>query len=1818
RNGRIAGKVVTEADLFPVKDVRITIEAIAGDTLVRDTVFTDFAGCFEFNSIFYDRTASFTITAEKDNQFFDENPQLDTLNSANPVTDDLIFLQSEPFTADETIIAVNDFSATPVDGQDVISLDWDYNQIAGDTTFFNVYRESSLIARLNDANGKVTTYVDMTGVPGRDYNYRLVMYRVNEATGSVVQTAVFANAIYPVVAPPSNVSVSVQNNAGTVTLNWGPGHSSSNFAGFRIYRNEEQIAELPTGTNSYIDLYGEPGQSQIYTITAFRSVSDIVFESVFKPDNPTPVIFPVLAAPLNFNVQATTNGLNLQWDVPAGLNNTYNYDGFYVYRRTVNTLDTLRLGELGRGAAPLPGQTLTTFFDYDGIPNEAYEYFVTTYLQTPDTLYESATANMAATYPIVTPPTGLMANYSNGQIDLSWNNYATTFRNIAGYVLYRDNDSLAVITAGATQFTDYITNPTANDQTVNYELKAYRLLNGIRYLSAASQASAIITAQNNTFPLTPTNVTASSDIPNHIKVCWDYPVFGFSEFVIRRNGTVLATVPTDSRAYYDYAAPKSDAVEYSVQARFNNSNSPEAYAVGRLKYFRTLSGRVLKDQSGGGVNGVTISVTAMVGGTNYSVQTRTDSAGYYQVLDFPCFAGNAMISATHYDSDFTADATIVNTTTATLAVTVAQDDYVQNFTDYYQIPYTADAITQINAVTATADPAKMGVVISWSPANPNYTGFEIFRGTAVIAEVLKGEEFVYLDQGGTEGIGYGYAVRAFWDQDSRTLSNIGRAAAVFPQLAAPTNFTTTIIPDENRVLLQWSHPYNTHDEYVIKRNDEPLATELTSAAKLEFYDETGEPGRVYNYTIYAVKGNFESDIVTAQVVYPDPEYPRNFTATPISTSNHVLLQWTYPANIADGFELFRNNVSIAVVDPSVLFHRDTFGRPGQVEQYRIEALLDRNGERYNSRSDISVSTTFPQLLPPTNLTTVLNTTTNLVELRFNYPHRGAETFEIYRDDLNNPIATIRTDVFGSTPILYEDPTAVPGQTYNYGVRASTRRSGGTYYSTTTTRNMATASPSVPMASNFQASDGTFPTHIELTWTVNSNNKIDEFEIREGSTSGRLVATIDGGKRSYSVLETSGTYILRGFVTVQGQRYQSGQVNDAGYIGLRDQNTVATVGTRRFGGVIATNKEWLIIGEEQGSLIEIYKMGAKGYQYHSVRNTYVSAKISSIDINDDGTRFIIGYSLNEGGFKGGAQWYHLEGNSWNLKSIYNRISVEFAGRAVTIDGDRSVVTADGWMFVFTWNGSSWVGGSGVGGAAWEGQYSNSSDFISNSIDLNGNLFIRCDYDKRSSSNERRMYAYYVESNNSLSQRENFFWKYSSNTKTFKAFDVEIEGNLIILGSESPHDATNRNDTEDVNKVKIFRWNSTDKRIDGDNHDGQYKISRGGNRFGRKVSMNGEYAAISEVDVGVHIYRITENNATFIKTIPTPGNLFDFGVDVDLHGNFVNVGAMLSNKVFQYKIFDYLNTVNATDDRATNVEITWTIPGSTPQSLINGFKIYRGDDPVAITSVGAGARSYTDNGGIPGKTYVYRVAAVDKATGQELECKSDLGFKEADGILSGKVQTQRGGVAIPDVLITAVSKNPIDGENYSYSTTTNGNGEFTIPQVFIGSANADYTVRARKTGRSFTPDFRDIALTQTNRSGTQILFSETSDYGIEGVVSLDNTTCQLEGHEVTVTSYLANGTPNNNRLTQTTKTDSKGRYSLPVDPLRSDIDSVVVSINNFKIIDPDRPMPDTLYYDFFSSDQVKFNRTELDNLEFLTEVNFTDITSYPVNLSLVDAC
>ena len=70
RNGLISGKVTTLENLFPVANVRLRLEGMAGDTMVLDSVLTDFAGCYTFPDLFYDELTNFTLTAIADGQTF--------------------------------------------------------------------------------------------------------------------------------------------------------------------------------------------------------------------------------------------------------------------------------------------------------------------------------------------------------------------------------------------------------------------------------------------------------------------------------------------------------------------------------------------------------------------------------------------------------------------------------------------------------------------------------------------------------------------------------------------------------------------------------------------------------------------------------------------------------------------------------------------------------------------------------------------------------------------------------------------------------------------------------------------------------------------------------------------------------------------------------------------------------------------------------------------------------------------------------------------------------------------------------------------------------------------------------------------------------------------------------------------------------------------------------------------------------------------------------------------------------------------------------------------------------------------------------------------------------------------------------------------------------------------------------------------------------------------------------------------------------------------------------------------------------------------
>lgn len=1815
RNGELSGKVVTEEELFPITGAQVAINATAGDSTVTATTLTDFAGCFTFAPIFYDRSAEFTITVTKSGQTFDENPQIITLNSANPVRNDLIFFQTNAYTENGTV-EVSNFTATPTENQDKVELTWDYTPTANETTLFNLYRGSSLVARLNDANGTITTYTDLTGAPATALNYRLVAYQIDDANNEVAAKSLFTSAVFPVVAPANNLTATAQTAAGTVLLNWGSAHTSNNYAGFRLYRNNpggtltdaERIAELPAGTFTYTDRTGEPGVDFIYTITAFREVDGVDFESVATPETPATTTYPALAAPANFNLQAVTNGINIRWDVPAGLTKTYNFGGFYIYQKAATATEFTRIGEVGRGALPAPGQTITTFIDYTGVPGTNYEYKVTSYLQTPNALYEAESATEAITFPDIATVTNFTATPATGQIDLSWDNYATGFRNIDGLVIYRNGDSLTTVAAGSTTYADFVTNPPFTTD-INYAIRAVRDDNGQRYYSAAATAAATPTAGTDNSPQIPTNVTASNNIPNHIKICWDYPVFIFAEFIIRREGVEIARLATDARAYYDYDAPKSDAVNYTVQAVFGTDASSEIKAVGRLKYFRTLSGRVQKAESGRGVANVRVELAADVNGTPYSVQTQTDAAGFYRVTDFPCFDGTVGVRVSNTNSDFTDDATANPTTTEIVTVTTAQDNYTLNFTDYYEIPFAAEDIAQILAVTATADPVQMGILINWSPSNPNYTGFEIKRGTAPIAEILKGEPLVYLDTKGTPGFGYSYSVRAFWDTaNGRQFSAPAAGGAFFPILASPTNFTATPVPSQNVVVLAWSHPYNAHDAYLIKRNNVLIAT-VTPAEQLTVTDTTGIPGQLYDYTVEAVKGNVVSDPATVRLTYPTPDYPRNFTATTVAAENHVRLTWDYLLSAATGFEIFRDGQFIAQIDNSENAYRDTFGLPGVQHTYRVEAYIVREEERYNSRSDITAMANFPALVAPVSLDVITDLQNGQTQFQFLYPHRGADGFYVYRDGTR--VDEIFNRNYRPDELkTYIDPTAAPGQTFTYGVEAYTVRETTLYQSTQAELTRQIPQPTVPVPDNFSATDGQFYNEIKLSWTYDQNVGIDGFEIRRNNV---VIADVPAGRRRYTDIDNSGqpagqqnAYSIRAYVTIAGNRTYSQSASDNGFAAIRfvDNSISATGGTGdKIGQAVAVDGEWMAVANET-AIVKMYRFDGKEWNFHSnVTLVFNLTNITAIDLSGD--LLIVGSPSYEGN-KGASQIrrYSSSTDSWNFEYGDLGGNGQKRGTDVAIDGNHALIGSEGSVTYLEYVNGSWTNRGNI-------PRPNGTTFIfGTAISVEGNTLIVGDAAYNGSGSifpPGGIFVYTLSGNNWV--RESVV--VVPDISFLFGTDVELSGNRLI-GS-------------DLDRAYIFTGSGSNWSQEREFNFGLDPSTDNENIV--SVSLSGDLAVIgTDEDEGAnnagkgYVYRKIDNNWTQIKTLTAPTATANelYASQVAIDGNHIAIGApgRSSNRGYfkTEKVYgSYLGSFTATTT-SNDVGLNWSLSGgiqSEPGDIIKEFQIYRSDKSAPITTLSATRTSYTDTRDlIAGKSYTYRIAVVEKSNNLPADCLSAVGATSAIGELTGTVSTQNGNGAVADALVTVTAM--VDGEFYTYSDATNSAGKFTISNVYIGDTEAIYTATVSKPDREFVALIDQATLTPSQSTDNSIAFLETTSFAITGVVQQEGNSCGLDSINVVLTTNFVNGSE------QSTKklTDAKGEYTFTIDPGRSDITSFELSIENFKITALDTPSPDTILYDFSSDDQVLYD--DLNDLDFIETTNFTDNLTYPVNLQVENTC
>lgn len=145
------------------------------------------------------------------------------------------------------------------------------------------------------------------------------------------------------------------------------------------------------------------------------------------------------------------------------------------------------------------------------------------------------------------------------------------------------------------------------------------------------------------------------------------------------------------------------------------------------------------------------------------------------------------------------------------------------------------------------------------------------------------------------------------------------------------------------------------------------------------------------------------------------------------------------------------------------------------------------------------------------------------------------------------------------------------------------------------------------------------------------------------------------------------------------------------------------GSNLFGQSITSTPDgkYLVVGAINNACLYIYKLSGSQYELESkitsptpgVTNDYSV----SLSISDDGNRLLVGSWHNE---YGKAFLYNKNGLSWSLDTFEdpNPMGTAYYGLGVKLCGDGNTIaisapvkySAEGSMFIYKWNGISWVG------------------------------------------------------------------------------------------------------------------------------------------------------------------------------------------------------------------------------------------------------------------------------------------------------------------------------------------------------------------------------------------------------------------------------------------------------------------------------------------------------------------------------------------------
>lgn len=1145
-NGMISGKVLTLDGNYSVKNVRIRLTNLTDNT--QDSTLTDNSGSFNFNGLYYGKTGQFVLSSYyplDPSHVFINTPRTLTLTEAAPQLSEVIILDSTGFSTDTTStgFSLTGFTATPVSNADKVVLSCNYTLTPGDTLRLNVMRDNELIFIQTLVSGSSFTYDDLSGNPGFVYDYSISLYKLQGNIIKVLKREQ-SDITYPVVKSPSGFTATVSSALGVVNLVWS--HTSLNYSGFRIYRasgplpsDTVLIAELAPAVFAFVDKQTLPGTSGYnYVIRSKRTIENLTFESQNVLSGS--INYPALPSLSNLTATASTsrNSVLLSWNLPGAspLNDTsFNFDGYLIYRtRTSNNVTSL-VGKTYKHFA-------RTFEDKSGVPGVAYTYSVKAFvrLKSPYTLADtnivSAQVNKSVTYPLLKAPSNFTRTNNINNVTLNWTpsvNLSGSARNFDGQTVYFR------IGSGPTDSVDiplsvnsyiYYTNVTSATP-INFAVRSYKIINGVKYVSNSVGGLGFATGINSSTLPIPPQFRASQDLPEHIRLTWNYPVYIYASFKIYRDGALLAVLPGGSREYYDYSAENFLTYIYEIEAVYEENTTLKASATGKRNALSSLQGRVYAEGSGYGLPFIEVTASA----TGYFARTFTDTSGHYVIENLP--VQSSLPVTVTVDGGNTVFTGTSGAFPSTKSFSIEGERYKMYELDFISnhSPLSKDTsmLSVPEYVYAKADPERKRVIISWTPGNQLHDGFLVYRANTLIASVTKNETLVAYDTEGSQGVNYLYQVFAYKESSSgKVTGNPGIAYGTFPKVEPAIYLSAFPDIQNNSVNISWSHSYANHSRYEVRRNGD-LVSSVSTISPMTYIDTLGVPGALYNYSVTAVEETTNS-FVESQTVTTQANFPLMAEVTDLSISipdttlscstvisrNHVLLQWDYDSRCT-GFLVYRNNQLIKILSAKEFMYRDTAGIPGLNTDYVVKAYLNINNTNYSSDGQ-TVNIQYPVVTAPFGLS--YGTDNGFVNLEWSYSEKIAHSFEIWRYSTTPPtsqqIFTLKTDSLGNTTgnFSFVDETGFMGRNYTYKVKTVVLRNGIFYYSDfSPCTPSAITYPNIPapivptgLTATDVASDGTFANYVFLQWDYEGNN-IDGFFLYRNATQ---IASVGKGMRNY--------------------------------------------------------------------------------------------------------------------------------------------------------------------------------------------------------------------------------------------------------------------------------------------------------------------------------------------------------------------------------------------------------------------------------------------------------------------------------------------------------------------------------------------------------------------------------------------------------------------------------------------------------------------------------------------------------------------------------